>query len=66
MSMRSTKVQPKSGQYVAVWTFNDRAWSATFRHGEHGLEEYDTQRDIWVRPEPVPSRATSVRYLIAK
>jgi hypothetical protein len=66
VSRAGTTVQPESGQYVAVWVFNERPWSATFRYNAGHLEEYDTFRDVWSYPNPVPARATLVRYYTAK
>lgn len=37
---------PKVGQFVAVWVYNNRVWSSTFRWSEHGtLERYNEEED---------------------
>lgn len=31
MKIKETESKPESGQFVAVWIYNDQIWSGTFR-----------------------------------
>ena len=40
---------PESGQFIAVWEFDDELWSAAFRVTTGGLETYNSKDDVWER-----------------
>lgn len=45
--MKRTKNPPKTGQFVAVWEYNNQPWSITVRYAPGGMQEYNSVAGEW-------------------
>lgn len=59
--MKQVDKMPTSGQFVAVWEFNDRVWSCTYKWDDDGrlsqyYEDLESGGDGWVGVEIKKSR----------
>lgn len=61
-----TMQEPTHGQFVAVWQYDGKVWSGTFKYNEQGrLLTYDSECVDWVylgKAPAVPERATLLAY----
>jgi hypothetical protein len=47
-----TNRAPIDGQFVAMWEFESKMWSITFRYNRDGqLQRYSDEEDAWVEHE---------------
>jgi len=71
--MKLTTTPPTSGQFIAVWEYNDLIWSDTFRFNKDGeLEKYlneiqidgENFGDDWERANlPKASRQINLQFI---